>query len=102
VAAMVTPTPSFPHTPRAACACVTQTVGMLLQGLPAEELYVRCCQRYQPHASVTSSAQDASTLQRALWMCLLQLCLSFYEPRRRPVNVGWFGKQDERLYWERW
>eukprot|EP00878_Enallax_costatus_P016536 GHUV01017349.1.p1 GENE.GHUV01017349.1~~GHUV01017349.1.p1 ORF type:complete len:202 (+),score=46.14 GHUV01017349.1:430-1035(+) len=29
-----------------------------------------------------------------------QLCLSFYEPRRR--QVGWFGKQDERLYWEKW
>eukprot|EP00775_Hariotina_reticulata_P000595 gene595-880_t len=33
---------------------------------------------------------------------MAQLCLSFYEPRRRPVNVAWFGKQDERLYWERW
>jgi hypothetical protein len=31
---------------------------------------------------------------------LLQLCLAFFEPRRR--QVGWFGKQDERLYWEKW
>ncbi|WIA10212.1 hypothetical protein OEZ85_010414 [Tetradesmus obliquus] len=29
-----------------------------------------------------------------------QLCLAFFEPRRR--QVGWFGKQDERLYWEKW
>eukprot|EP00877_Chromochloris_zofingiensis_P011959 jgi/Chrzof1/7016/Cz02g07220.t1 len=29
-----------------------------------------------------------------------QLCLSFYEPRRR--QLGWFGKRDERLYWEQW
>eukprot|EP00879_Flechtneria_rotunda_P004058 GHRR01004301.1.p1 GENE.GHRR01004301.1~~GHRR01004301.1.p1 ORF type:complete len:212 (+),score=52.76 GHRR01004301.1:169-804(+) len=29
-----------------------------------------------------------------------QLCLSFYEPRRR--QVGWWGKQDEKLYWEKW
>lgn len=34
--------------------------------------------------------------------CHLQLCLSFYEPRRRQVGWQIFGKQDERLYWERW
>jgi hypothetical protein len=33
---------------------------------------------------------------------LLQLCLSFYEPRRRQVGWQLFGKLDERLYWERW
>lgn len=31
-----------------------------------------------------------------------QLCLSFFEPRRRQVGWQIFGKQDERLYWERW
>ncbi|KAF8069541.1 ATG101 [Scenedesmus sp. PABB004] len=29
-----------------------------------------------------------------------QLVLAFYEPRRR--QVGWFGKGDERLFWEKW
>ncbi len=29
-----------------------------------------------------------------------QLCLSFYEKRRR--QGGWFGPSDERLYWEQW
>jgi Autophagy-related protein 101 len=31
---------------------------------------------------------------------IAQLCLAFYEPRRR--QAGWLGKADERLYWEKW
>mmetsp|Transcript_18787 Transcript_18787/g.40429 ORF Transcript_18787/g.40429 Transcript_18787/m.40429 type:complete len:213 (-) Transcript_18787:522-1160(-) len=30
---------------------------------------------------------------------LVQLCLSFYEKRRKQA---WFGTKDERLYWEQW
>lgn len=31
---------------------------------------------------------------------IAQLCLSFYERKRR--NVNWFGRQEERLCWEQW
>ena len=33
---------------------------------------------------------------------LVQVCLSFYEPRRRQASGWWSGRAEERLYWERW
>jgi len=29
-----------------------------------------------------------------------QVCLQFYEKRQK--TGGWFGRQEERLYWEQW
>lgn len=31
---------------------------------------------------------------------ILQVCLQFYEKRQK--TGGWFGRQEERLYWEQW
>ena len=42
------------------------------------------------------SIQSAYVLLLAV---LLQLCLSFYERRRKQA---WFGTKDERMYWEQW
>lgn len=41
-----------------------------------------------------------TTQHSAVACAVLQVCLQFYEKRQKVG--GWFGKQEERLYWEQW
>lgn len=62
--------------------------------------YVHCGDA-EVAARLEAKIDEAVSLFERKPQDMAQLCLSFYEPRRRQVGLFW-SKADERLYWERW
>jgi autophagy-related protein 101 len=61
--------------------------------------YVKCDDP-EIEAKVETSISDiCSSVDRRPADHAVQLCLAFYELRKK---AAWFGSKDERLYWEQW